>query len=89
MSHTTHWQVFPDAEQLAAHAAALVVESARAAITARGLFRLVLAGGRTPLVVYAQLATAPADWPRWQLYFGDERCLPVGDPGRLAPDRVG
>ncbi len=82
MSHTTHWQVFPDAERLAAHAAALIIDSARAAIAARGLFRLVLAGGRTPLAVYARLATLPADWPRWQLYFGDERCLPVGDPGR-------
>lgn len=82
MSRTTHWQVFPDAEQLAAHTAALILDGARAAITARGLFRLVLAGGRTPLAVYTRLATALADWPRWQLYFGDERCLPVGDPGR-------
>ena len=82
MNPITRWQVFPDAEQLAAHTAALILDGARAAITARGLFRLVLAGGRTPLAVYARLATLPADWPRWQLYFGDERCLPVGDPGR-------
>jgi 6-phosphogluconolactonase len=78
----TRWQVFPDAGQLAAHTAALILDGARAAITARGLFHLVLAGGRTPLAVYARLASARADWPRWQLYFGDERCLPAGDAGR-------
>lgn len=82
MNHVTRWQMFPDAERLATHAAALILDSAREAIAVRGLFRLVLAGGRTPLAVYARLATEPADWPRWQLYFGDERCLPAGDPGR-------
>jgi 6-phosphogluconolactonase len=78
----TRWQVFPDAKRLAAHAAELILGSASGAIAARGLFHLVLAGGRTPRAVYARLATALADWPRWQLYFGDERCLPAGDPGR-------
>jgi 6-phosphogluconolactonase len=79
---TTHWQVFADAGQIAARAAALIVDSAGAAIAARGLFRIALAGGRTPLAVYTRLATAPASWSRWQVYFGDERCLPAGDPGR-------
>lgn len=82
MNPVTRWQVFPDAERLAAHAAELILDDARATIAARGLFHLVLAGGRTPLVVYARLASARADWPRWQLYFGDERCLPAGDAGR-------
>jgi len=77
-----HWQVFPDRAALAAYAAALILASARDAIQARGEFRLVLAGGRTPLAVYARLANARADWPRWHWYFGDERCLPAGDAGR-------
>jgi len=77
-----HWQVFPDRAALAAHAATLILASARAAIEAHGVFRLVLAGGRTPLAVYARLAHARADWPRWHVYFGDERCLPAGDAGR-------
>jgi 6-phosphogluconolactonase len=76
------WQVFPDRAALAAHAAALILARAREAIAARGVFRLVLAGGRTPLAVYARLATAQADWPLWHWYFGDERCLPAGDAGR-------
>lgn len=77
-----HWQVFPDAEALAAHAAARILAAGRAAIAARGMFQLVLSGGRTPLATYARLAQSVADWPRWQVYFGDERCATVGDPER-------
>jgi len=79
---SVHWQVFPDRAALAAHAAELILASARTAIEARGVFRLVLAGGQTPLAVYARLASAHADWPRWHWYVGDERCLPAGDAGR-------
>lgn len=76
------WRIFPDAGRLAAAAAAAVLEAARAAIAARGVFHVVLAGGRTPLAAYARLATAAADWPRWHWYFGDERCRPAGDAAR-------
>jgi 6-phosphogluconolactonase len=74
--------VFPDAEALAVEAVERVVAAVREAIAARGVFRIVLAGGRTPLNVYARLATTQQDWTRWQVYFGDERCLPVDDAGR-------
>ncbi|MGD8619489.1 MAG: 6-phosphogluconolactonase [Gammaproteobacteria bacterium] len=76
------WQYFPDAGAVATAAAALILSAADAAIAARGEFRLVLAGGTTPDKVYRQLAASPVDWTRWQIYFGDERCLPVTDPGR-------
>ncbi len=82
MTVSARWQVFPDRAALAAHAAKLILASARAAIAAQGVFRLVLAGGQTPLAVYARLANARADWPRWHWYFGDERCLTAGDAGR-------
>ena len=82
MTVTVQWRVFPDAAALAEHAAALVLARAREAIAKHGRFQLVLAGGRTPLAVYARLATADADWPRWYVYFGDERCLPRHDGGR-------
>jgi 6-phosphogluconolactonase len=78
----TDWQYFPDAAAVAAAATALILSAADAAISARGEFRLVLAGGTTPDRVYRQLAASPADWSRWQIYFGDERCLPAADPGR-------
>ena len=76
------WQYLPDADAVAAAATALILSAADAAIAAHGEFRLVLAGGTTPYKVYVQLAASPADWAHWQIYFGDERCLPVTDPGR-------
>jgi 6-phosphogluconolactonase len=82
MTQTVRWHVFPDAAVLCAHATDAILESARQAITARGAFRIVLAGGQTPMDVYARLREAPAEWGRWHVYFGDERCLPAGDPGR-------
>jgi 6-phosphogluconolactonase len=51
-------------------------------IAAKGCFRCVLAGGETPRRLYEQLRTIATDWTRWFIYFGDERCLPVIDPGR-------
>ena len=75
-------RVFSEPAELQAAAADRLLESARAAIAARGVYRLVLAGGETPRSVYARLAAARADWDRWQIYFGDERCLPRDDVRR-------
>jgi 6-phosphogluconolactonase len=49
-----------------------------------------LAGGTTPTAAYALLADADADWSRWWIYHGDERCLPAADPERnsLAADHA-
>jgi len=41
----------------------------------------VLAGGNTPREVYRTLR-ADTDWSHWQVYFGDERCLPADDAER-------
>ena len=71
-----------DADAVALEAAQRILQSAARAITARGLFRIVLAGGRTPEAAYRLLAGADADWSRWEIYFGDERCLPVDDAER-------
>lgn len=68
--------VLADADAVAAETARLILEAAADAIAARGAFRLVLAGGSTPLAAYRQLARAQADWRNWHLYHGDERCLP-------------
>lgn len=51
-------------------------------ITEHGYFSVVLAGGDTPRQLYRQLRYLPTDWQRWSIYFGDERYLPAGDPGR-------
>jgi 6-phosphogluconolactonase len=62
---------------------AVVEISARAdaAISQRGRFRLALSGGATPRPVYAALAHAPdIDWPRWELFWSDERTVPPTSP---------
>lgn len=74
------WQACADG--LTAAAAQRILAAASAAITARGSFHLVLAGGETPLPICRRLATADARWRHWHLYFGDERWLPAGHPGR-------
>ena len=79
---STRWHVFSDADAVAREAAERIVKAARHAIRARGLFRLVLAGGRTPVQAYRLLVNAGMDWSRWHIYYGDERCLPVDDAER-------
>jgi 6-phosphogluconolactonase len=56
--------------------------AAQNAIGQRGAFHLVLAGGTTPQRVHELLRGAAADWAHWQIWFGDERCLPPDDTER-------
>ena len=77
-----NWQCLTDADAVATRATELILQAAANAINERGIFHLVLAGGRTPEKVYQRLANAQADWKNWQLYFGDERCLPADHPER-------
>ncbi|MDQ6997755.1 MAG: 6-phosphogluconolactonase [Mariprofundus sp.] len=66
-----------------AHAVARrIIEAASSAIAARGAFHLALAGGTTPRCCYALLRDADIDWNKLHIWFGDERCLPVGDSER-------
>lgn len=76
------WTVLPDAAAVAAATSERILAAAVQAIAVRGEFRLVLAGGETPLAAYRRLRDASADWSRWHLWFGDERCLPTGDRHR-------
>ena len=74
------WRVCPDTADLAAEAGRRIASAAQHAIRRHGMFKLVLAGGSTPLQVYRLLSATPQDWARWELFYGDERCLPEGDP---------
>lgn len=76
------WHALSNARAVQDDALARILAAAEAAIAARGRFDLVLAGGETPCAVYRRLRLAEADWARWHLYFGDERCLPAADPAR-------
>lgn len=73
---------FDSATDVALETADRVLATAEGAIAERGCFRILLAGGTTPLATYRHLATQPADWARWEIYYGDERCLAPDDPER-------
>jgi len=77
-----YWHIYDDVDAVAKEAAQRILQYAAEAITNHGIFRLVLAGGRTPEAIYRLLVSADTDWSRWEIYFGDERCLPVDDPDR-------
>jgi 6-phosphogluconolactonase len=76
--------VTPDAGSLAITAAERIISAAVAAITARGRFRIALAGGSTPERTYKRLAEPEQrqrlDWSKVDVLFGDERLVPPDDP---------
>ncbi|MEW6132925.1 MAG: 6-phosphogluconolactonase [Pseudomonadota bacterium] len=73
------WRVYKDCDSLL-EAALEVIRQSEA--DSGSEFAIVLAGGQTPLALYRMLARAPMQWQKWQVYFGDERCLPQEDPER-------
>jgi 6-phosphogluconolactonase len=78
--------VHHDAGLLAKAAAARLVTRLVDAQAAAGAASLVLTGGGIGTAVLAELAAAPArdavDWHRLDIWWGDERFLPSGDPER-------
>jgi 6-phosphogluconolactonase len=76
------WHAFADASALERAATAKILQSAQHAIARAGRFHLVLAGGGTPRRIYHALSQSGAEWSRWHIYFGDERCLPPDDTER-------
>ena len=76
------WHVFPTAVELQQASARAILAAAEAAISGRGRFDLVLAGGGTPRAVYQLLRGADARWQHWHVWYGDERCLPPEDAER-------
>lgn len=69
-------------EELGTAVAQRIAELAAQAIAVRGVFHVALAGGETPCRCYEKLRHLPIDWAHVQVYFGDERCLPIGDARR-------
>ena len=77
-------RVYSDFESLSRAAAKLFVTRSEAAIKDRGRFSVALSGGSTPQRTYEILARAPlrdrVAWGRVHVFWGDERCVPPGDP---------
>ncbi|OQW95929.1 MAG: 6-phosphogluconolactonase [Beggiatoa sp. IS2] len=78
----TRWHLLENPEAVAQEARQRIVTAAHRAITERGHFRIVLAGGQTPEQTYRLLRHASSDWAHWYVYYGDERCVPEDAPER-------
>jgi 6-phosphogluconolactonase len=78
--------VHRDATLLAQAVAARLITGLVDSVAARGAASVVLTGGGIGTAVLAELAAAPArdaiDWRHLDIWWGDERFVPVGDPDR-------
>lgn len=76
----TEIAILPDADAVARAVAGIVAAMSNAA---DGAFSIALAGGETPRLLYETLAQEPyksgIDWAKWDVWWGDERCVPPTD----------
>jgi 6-phosphogluconolactonase len=79
---TVTYFVSPTADAVAAAAAQLLLDSAVAAVSARGTARIAISGGSTPKRMLAMMADpakpflASIPWDKLELFWVDERCVP-------------
>ena len=78
----SRWHTFQTQDEINQAALNRILAAAQQAISERGSFSIVLAGGSTPKSVYALLKDADADWSKWHIFHNDDRCLPVNDVER-------
>lgn len=81
-TNSLRWHKFSTQDEINQAALERILSAARRAVEARGYFSIVLAGGTTPKQVYGLLRNAEADWDKWHVYHGDDRCLPVDHADR-------
>jgi 6-phosphogluconolactonase len=80
---STRWlQVLPDGDAAARRAADVIAGRLRAAVTARGRFRVALSGGLTPIPMFETLAAKTLPWNQVEIYQVDERVAPRGSAQR-------
>lgn len=86
MTGTPEVLVHRSTDEMARWAGARLVQRITEAQAARGSASVVLTGGRNGNGLLAALAASPqrdsVDWSRLDLWWGDERFLPEGDPER-------
>lgn len=76
--------VLTDVAAVALAVARRLAVAAQDALDLRGVFRLAVPGGGTPVPVFRLLVSAPwrgeIDWSRVELFFTDERAVPPDSP---------
>lgn len=77
-------RVIEDGPALAREAAELFITTAAETVAHRGDAAIALSGGSTPKLMGSLLATAAyrerVEWARLQIFWGDERWVPIGSP---------
>jgi 6-phosphogluconolactonase len=77
-------RIFNDYESLSQAAAKMFADLTNQAIDSRRSFSVALSGGSTPKRLYEILAKEPyleqVHWEAMHVFWGDERCVPAGDP---------
>jgi 6-phosphogluconolactonase len=77
-------KVFSDFQKLSSAAADLFVDAASDAVATSGRFAVALSGGGSPRQTYRMLGQTPyrekVAWEKVNVFWGDERCVPAGDP---------
>jgi 6-phosphogluconolactonase len=56
------------------------LDCARVAIETKGRAYIALSGGSTPKAIYQKFKKQDLDWSKVELYFSDERVVPINDP---------
>lgn len=83
-SETANVTVYPDLAGLCQATAEFWVQRAAKAVATHGSFAVALTGGSTPRGLYELLATpgwrSQIEWPRWHVFWGDDRFVPPHDP---------
>ncbi|TDV36028.1 6-phosphogluconolactonase [Actinophytocola oryzae] len=74
--------VYETPDELASATADRLAAALASAQAERGTASVVLTGGRTGIAVLTALRSATLDWSSLDVYWGDERFLPAGDPER-------
>ena len=83
MHQKLNWKDFQDKNQLESILLQDILNIAKNAISENGSFKIVMAGGSTPEKLYKSfLDVRNQNFSDWELYVGDERCLPVDSKDR-------
>jgi 6-phosphogluconolactonase len=77
---TPELKILPDLPALQRAGADEIIRCAKESIHNKGSFSIALSGGSTPAGMYAMLAEENLPWDKIQIFFGDERHVPPGDP---------
>jgi 6-phosphogluconolactonase len=77
---SAHWHKYPDANEAAKHCSAQVAGLLEEALSGERDATLAVSGGSTPKLLFAELAKVKLDWNRIQLFWVDERMVPVTSP---------